>query len=244
MQSILMISGWGIGTQPLIPLQQNLIKHGYQVELINIFNIFETTALNKHLRLAEQFDVILGWSLGGQIATFLVDQLYKQTGKLKTLITLASNPRFVSGEDWNVGMEQMSFASLKESFEKDPVMTLKRFYYLVTQGSQTAKQDWQKLQNFIQLEDLLIQRYALEMWEKMNCVELLKKFSGQQLHVFFEQDGLVPHRVIDLIKLFDAQCLKLHSINGAHGYALFQPNLMSDKIINYLKQLSKSTVPI
>ena len=238
MQRILMISGWGVGTQPLIPLQEQLKQRGYQVELINIFNIYETTSLKKYLQLAEKFDVILGWSLGGQIATCLVDQLYSQTGQLKTLITLSSNPRFVRSEDWSVGMAQCAFSSLKESFEKDPILTLKRFYYLVTQGGQSAKQDWQNLQRFIPAEDFLLQRYALEMWEKLNCVDVLRKYSGHQLHLFFEGDGLVPYKIIDLLKVLDANFLKWEMLSGSHGCAIFYPKIISEKIVQYLRKIA------
>lgn len=239
MQRILMITGWGIGTAPLMPLQQHLVQQGYQVELINIFNVFDTALLSKHLKLVEKFDVILGWSLGGQIATYLVDQFYQHTGQLKTLITLASNPRFVSDEDWQVGMAQSAFTSLKESFEKDPMITLKRFYYLVTQGSQTAKQDWQKLQSAIQSGDFLLQRYALEMWDKMNGVDALKHYLGHQLHIFSEADGLIPHKIVDLFKGFEAKSLKWDMVNGAHGFSLFYAKPMSEKIVQYLKKTAK-----
>lgn len=240
MQRILMITGWGMGTSILMPLKQKMIECGYKVELINIFNLFDPEVLKKHLQLATQFDVILGWSLGGQIATYLADQIYQQTGTLKTLITLASNPCFIRDEHWQIGMEQATFASLKASFDKDPMVTIKRFYYLVTQGGINAKQDWQGLQSLIQLDDFSQQRESLEMWEKLNCVDVLKKYKGQQLHIFFEADGLVPYKIIDLFKLLEAKFLKVDTMNGAHGYALFNTKEITDKISHYLKRVSKT----
>lgn len=151
-----------------------MIECGYRIELINIFNLFDPEVLKKHRQLATQFDVILGWSLGGQIASYLADQIYQQTGQLKILITLASNPRFIQDDDWQIGMEQATFASLKTSFDKDPIVTIKRFYYLVTQGGINAKQDWQSLQSLIQTDDFSEQRDWLDLWEKLNCVDILK----------------------------------------------------------------------
>lgn len=241
MQGILMITGWGVGTAPLMPLQQHLVQHGYQVELINIFNVFDPALLSQHLKLVEKFDVILGWSLGGQIATYLVDQLYHHTGQLKTLITLASNPRFISTADWPMGMAHSAFSSLKESFDKNPVITLKRFYYLVTQGSQTAKQDWQTLQSAIQSDDFLLQAYALDMWGKMNGVDTLKHYLGQQLHIFSEADGLIPHKIIDAFKGLNAKSLTWDVVNGAHGFSLFDAKPMSEKIVQYLKNTAKNS---
>ena len=94
--SILLITGWGGGTQLLEPLQHKLQQQGYIVELINIFNAFDAETLQHHVELARRFDVIIGWSLGGQLATLLVQQLEQQFSEQKILISLASNPCFVA----------------------------------------------------------------------------------------------------------------------------------------------------
>ena len=153
MQSILLITGWGVGIQPLQPLQQALINQGFKVELINIFNGLERTSLEQYSKIAQNFDVIIGWSLGGQLAALLVQHIYEKTAQVKTLITLASNPCFVMSNEWPVGMEQSTFQSFKEAFKQDPQTTLKRFCYLVTQGGLQAKQNWQYLQSLIHTED-------------------------------------------------------------------------------------------
>ena len=240
MQRILMITGWGVGTHPLDLLKNHLTEFGYQVELINVFNLFDAEALQKHVQLAAHFDVIIGWSLGGQLAAKLVQYLHEQTGKLNVLITLASNPCFVANASWNVGMENATFLSFKDSFEKDPWVTLKRFCYLVTQGSLNAKQDWMKLQNSIYDEDLKLKTSGLEMLECLNTVSILQNYPGEQLHIFAEEDGLVSYKVMENFRKLGAKFLKLGTFNGSHAFPVFQSESVSGKITQYLKELSNS----
>ena len=90
-QRILLITGWGGGTKLLQPLSHALQHKGHSVELINIFNGLDTQALQQHVEQAKDFDVIIGWSLGGQLATLLVEAVEQQYQQQKVLITLASN---------------------------------------------------------------------------------------------------------------------------------------------------------
>lgn len=237
MQKILLITGWAVGTQPLQALKDALIQKGFEVELINIFNAFDADDFIKHVKLAEQFDVIMGWSLGGQLATKIVQHIYEQSGQLKNLITLASNPCFIANENWEIGMENTTFLSFKDSFEKDPVTTLKRFCYLVTQGRSNAKQDWQKLQSSVNGDELALKSSGLEMLECFNTVSIIQNYPGNQLHIFAEGDGLVSYKIIDNFRKLGAKFLKVDSINGSHGFPVFQSEALSDKITQYLKRL-------
>ena len=237
MQKILIITGWAVGTQPLQALKDALTQKGFDVELVNIFNGFDTHDFIKHVKLAEQFDVIMGWSLGGQLATKLVQHIYEQTGQLKALITLASNPCFISNETWEIGMENSTFLSFKDSFEKDPLTTLKRFCYLVTQGRSNAKQDWQKLQSSVNDEELALKSSGLDMLERFNTVDIIQHYPGNQFHVFAEGDGLVSYKIVDNFRKLGAKFLKIDSINGSHGFPVFQGDSLSDKITQYLKRL-------
>lgn len=240
MQKILLITGWAVGTQALQALQNALIQRAFEVELINIFNCYDAEVLKAHTQLAEQCDVIIGWSLGGQLATKLVQQLYEQTGELKVLITLASNPCFIANKNWPFAMQSSVFFSFKQSFEKDPMTTLKRFCYLVTQGAVNAKQDWHKLQNYLSADDLKLKSAGLDMLEQLNNVEIVQQYQGNQLHIFAEDDGLVSHKISQDMHKLAAKFLTIESIKGSHGFAVFQSEALSDKITGYLNRLKES----
>ena len=91
-KKILLITGWGGGAELLKPLHEALEQNGHSVERINIFNALDNEVLGQQVEFARNFDVIVGWSLGGQLATILVNQIQQQYAEQKVLITLAGDP--------------------------------------------------------------------------------------------------------------------------------------------------------
>ena len=231
---ILLITGWGGGTKLLHPLQQALQKHGHDVELINIFNAFDQDVLQQQVALAQQFDAVIGWSLGGQLATLLVDQISKQYNQQKILITLASNPCFVANDAWQTAMPQSTFQIFKQSFEKDAIATLKKFGYMVCQGVETTKADFVILQSLIQPQKIELLQQGLILLEQLNVADILNKYQGQQYHIFAEQDALVNCKVIQNFREFDAKFSECDLIQGSHGYPIFKVEQVTNKICQYL----------
>ena len=234
-QKILLITGWGGGVQLLHPLQQALQQQGHQVELINIFNALDAADLQQHVELARNFDVIVGWSLGGQLATVLVNQIDQQYNELKVLVTLASNPCFVVNDTWSTAMDVSTFQAFKQSFAQDAITTLKKFGYMVCQGVETTKVDFIKLQSLIQAQPVALLKQGLLCLEQLNNVEILKNYAGQQLHIFGKQDFLVSYKVAQYFQNLDARFKQIELMNGSHGLPLFHVDVVSDKICQFLE---------
>ncbi len=239
-QRILLITGWGGGTQLLNSLQQALTQQGHSVELINIFNALDETVLQQQVEKAKAFDVICGWSLGGQLATILVDQIEQQYTEQKILITLGSNPCFVANEEWPMAMDQPTFLQFKQSFEQDAISTLKKFGYMVCQGTVTTKQDFLSLQSLIQAQNLEVLRAGLNCLEKLNTVDILENYTGHQYHLFAKQDFLVSYKIERKLRNFAVNFLQTELINGPHGFPVFQSEEISCKICQYLKKIEQT----
>ena len=240
-QKILLITGWGGGTKLLSALQQVLQNQGNQVELINIFNALDNAELQRQTEKAKDFDVIIGWSLGGQLATLLVDKISKQYQQQKVLITLASNPCFVANDQWPTAMLQTTFQSFKQSFEQDAIATLKKFGYMVCQGVESTKVDFVKLQSLIQAQKIELLQDGLNLLENLNLVNILKNYAGQQYHIFGKQDYLVSYKVMDNLQKLDAKFLDAELISGSHGLPVFQVDLITDKICQYLQKIKQTS---
>ncbi|MCU4391742.1 hydrolase [Acinetobacter courvalinii] len=219
---ILLITGWGGGTELLKPLHEALEQKGHNVERMNIFNALDEDILQQQVEHAVKFDVIIGWSLGGQLATLLVDQIWKKYAEQKVLITLASNPCFVAQADWTTAMPVETFMQFKQSFEQDAISTLKRFGLLVCQGASSAKKDFVAMQKLIRPQPIALLRDGLQLLEQLNLVELYENYQGKHLHVFAEHDALVPYQVVRNIDNLAAKNLSVVSIDGAsHGFPCF-----------------------
>ena len=221
-KKILLITGWGGGAELLKPLHEALEQQGHSVERINIFNALDHEILQQHVELAVEYDVIIGWSLGGQLATILVNQIQQQYAEQKVLITLASNPCFVAQADWMTAMPVETFMQFKQSFEQDAITTLRRFGLLVCQGASSAKKDFVAMQKLIRPQPIALLRDGLQLLEQLNLVEMYKNYQGKQLHVFAEYDALVPYQVMQKTKDLAANNLYIISIEGAsHGFTCF-----------------------
>lgn len=219
---ILLITGWGGGAELLKPLHEALEQKGHIVERLNIFNGLNPDILQQHVERAVKFDVIVGWSLGGQLATLLVEQIQHQYAEQKVLITLASNPCFVAQTDWMAAMPVDTFMQFKQSFQQDAISTLKRFGLLVCQGASSAKKDFLTMQKLIRPQPIALLREGLQLLEQLNLVELYENYQGRQLHVFAEYDALVPYQVMQKTEDLAAKNLSVVSINGAsHGFPCF-----------------------
>lgn len=241
MQNILLITGWGGGTKLLASLKQALEAKGHTVELINIFNALDEHILQEQVEKAKDFDVIIGWSLGGQLATLLVDQISKQFQQQKTLITLASNPSFVQNEEWHTAMDQLTFQNFTQSFEHDAIATLRKFGFMVCQGTATHKQDFVTLQGLIQPQNLDILQQGLNCLEQLNTVSILKNYIGHQYHLFAKQDFLVSYKVVENLQNFNAKFLAVELVSGSHGFPIFQFESITDKICQYLQKINQTS---
>lgn len=231
---ILLITGWGVGVEPLQSLKLHLEKKGFETQLINIFNFLDRN-FQAQLDLVAEVDVVIGWSLGGQLATQLVDIFYQQTGQTKTLITLASNPCFVANDNWQTAMPTDVFSQFKASFLQNLQATLKRFYYLITLGSSQAKQDWLNMQNISNPPpyDVLLQ--GLEMLEHLNLVDNLKNYSGPQLHLFAEQDGVIPCKIVENFKDIATKNMSYKLLKDAtHAFPYLQVERTIEEICQFL----------
>ncbi len=231
---ILLITGWGVGIEPLESLKLHLQQKVFDVQLINIFDVL-TSSFQKQLNLLNDVDTVIGWSLGGQLAAYLVDSFYKSTGLTKTLITLASNPCFVANTNWQTAMPADVFSQFKASFLQNQQVTLKRFYYLITQGSAQAKKDWLNMQNIANPPPYELLLQGLEMLEHLNLVDNLKNYSGPQLHLFAEQDGVIPCKIEENFAHIATKKMKYKVLNEAtHAFPYLQVERTIEEICQFL----------
>ena len=235
MQKILLISGWGLGCQPLAGLKTALENLHFQVELIDIFDSSNPAVLEGVLQKAVKADILMGWSLGGQLATILAQKIFEQTGQAKILVTLASNPCFVATVEWPNAMSRVTFEAFKGAFLNDREATLKRFCHLVGAGGVTARNDIRYLQSFIKTDDPINLISGLQQLEQLNLVSILQKYPGRQYHLVSEQDQLIPCQIITDFHFLKANLLITELLpNVGHGFPYSEIILTSKKICSFL----------
>ena len=175
---------------------------------------------------------LMGWSLGGAIATAMIGQY---PSRFSNLITIATNPCFVKKDDWDFGMPSSIFNKFLKLFQGDPSVCLKKFHHLQRSGDLKEK----KLSKFLQPSEIkkialfanstkknhrhIYWLRALKLLQEIDNRNVLKSLESPGLHFFGENDQLVNHRVAHeiilsnpahKIRVFEQRCHLIHISNA------------------------------
>ena len=83
-----------------------------------------------------QHSIVLGWSLGGQVA---MRAALDHPHTISRLVLLASTPAFVATADWQAGMARTDLEAFGTALMADQAATLLRFLSLQTRGMAEQK---------------------------------------------------------------------------------------------------------
>jgi len=202
-EPIVLLHGWGCGSASWAPIVGSLCElaevqtidlPGFEevalecqgVEPLNLTNLVASI-----VELLPPRCVLMGWSLGGMLATKIASQ-YPE--RISSLVTLATNVSFVAGEHWPTAMQADTFAQFRASFVENKVLSLKRFMALVAQSDEREKLVLKGLR------ELLKDQNPTDLW--LDQLDVLASIDNRQsfreltvpgLHLLGECDGLVPN---------------------------------------------------
>lgn len=134
----------------------------------------------------------LGWSLGGMVAARLAERF---PGRVAGLITVATNPRFVAGEDWLHAVPPAVLEHFRALYAEDAQGTLIRFLALQCKDSVTMKDDTRFLREIVfhhGLPATKALRCGLQILQEVDLRETWRQLSVPTLHILGERDNLVP----------------------------------------------------
>lgn len=209
-----LLPGWGLGLAPLQPLADYL-SNKHEVQLLPLP---ECTLLEQALdELDAQIPAdswLIGWSLGGMLATALA---HRRGNNCPGLVTLASNACFVARNDWPHAMPQREFNNFSRRAARDWSGTLKGFQQLCLHGGQieavpaelsaTASTDTES-------------RLASLSWlAQLDNRTAIAELQCRQLHVLAEADALVLVGVTHDLQLLNPQA-QVCSWPGSHAFVL------------------------
>lgn len=142
-------------------------------------------------QLPERFS-LLGWSLGGMLATAFCD---RHPHRVSRLVTLAANACFVASGQWPDAMPEKTFKQFCQFFEASPQACLKQFVGLQTQGDSQQRALMKTLRGFMPSSPQESNRnwcQALALLGEIDNRTALTHLKLPGLHLFADGDALVP----------------------------------------------------
>ncbi|MGB0360483.1 MAG: alpha/beta fold hydrolase [Endozoicomonas sp.] len=240
---IVLISGWSMPVGIMKTLGKALdVDHRYVsiVQLPGLVNelkadrkSYDWDVLLEYLgqQLFERPAILVGWSLGGMLATLYASH---HPSQVAGVVNLAANACFVQKPDWPEAMPVELFARFSEGLTKSMHKILRQFSLLCASGSPKRKahiSQFQKLVGEAELDQIALKE-LLALLGNSDVRSALANLHCPISHLFGKDDGLVPVSAAESIE----QCYPQHHVqvlNGGHNFFMDDP----DTVVREVNQL-------
>ncbi|QDF65314.1 pimeloyl-ACP methyl ester esterase BioH [Shewanella sp. SNU WT4] len=241
--NLVLLHGWGVNSGVFMPLVAQLSQ--YKVHLIDLPGFGHSQLTSNELNVwLEQLQavmpsnaIILGWSLGGLLASLLVHQ---HPQHYQGLITVASSPCFLAQaeQDWP-GIKPQVLSLFHRQLELDLSLTIERFLAIQAMGSASAKTDIKQIKEQVlarPLPQLAALEVGLDWLASLDIRAQTQEIERPWLRLWGKLDGLVPKGVVDLMP--QQPQFSDHVFDKAsHGPFISHPQEFVAVIHEWIKQL-------
>ncbi|MFK0570868.1 alpha/beta fold hydrolase [Endozoicomonas sp.] len=234
---IVLISGWAMPAGVMEALAEALDADHRRVSIVELPGLVMESEANKiqydwdsllqylDQQLFEKPIVLVGWSLGGMLATLYAS---RYPDKVAGVVNLAVNGCFVKRHDWPDAMDPSLFTSFYEGMAQSCKQTLQEFSLLCSAGSARRKEQARTLQALMADADFENQAQGdtllrlLALLGKSDIRSALADIRCPVTHLFGQDDALVPVTAAHAIE----QQFPRHRVNvvaGGHGFFMDDP---------------------
>lgn len=207
-EQLVFIHGWGINSAVWQPIAEKLSVQ-YKVITIDLPGFGKNTDIElQSYDLANvvsyvadvitEPSTVIGWSLGGLVASQLT---LSYPEKISRLVTLASSPCFVEHESWP-GIKGDVLVGFYHMLSKDPGKTIDNFLKIQAMGSPNLRRDVKKIRDLINLHPVPSEQTlanSLTLLENINLKDRLPQIAVPFLRMYGRLDTLVPTSIITLV---------------------------------------------
>ena len=211
--NLVLLHGWAFNSDIFLNLI-NKYKNNYCITVIdlpghgrspNIDGDLESWC-NEIIKLIPEKSILLGWSLGGLLSTFIANQI-----KVNELILVATSPCLVNKKNWKFGIESQVFNQFVKNLKSDSTKTLKRFVSLQSNDKSQIYSLHQSIQKYPASQSAL--DIGLKIILNSDLRDTYKAISIPKKSILGSLDTLVPVKIQDW---YVATGSKTHILRSGH----------------------------
>lgn len=225
---ILTLSGWGQQHGTLADIVPKDAAHFDYADYTDI-----ERALHGIADAARGCDVVVGWSLGGQLAVRAVAAGLMRPNKL---VLIGVPFQFVHSDKHKIGMPRDTFSKFRNNYEKNPARTLSKAWDLIVLNDKNHEQVMVQLEKYDKAKMLKKDWLRwLDMLDGFSCREL--DFSGFPPSLILQgaQDAVVGHTQAHEFAKMIPQAKHIILPDAGHAPHWHDPHLVRQHIEEYLR---------
>lgn len=198
--SVVLISGWAMPAMAMETLATALDADHRRVSVVQLPGLveepsgrydWESMLAYIDLHLFDKPVVLVGWSLGGMLASLYASRYPENVAGV---VTLATNACFVKRSDWPAAMEPAMFAGFQAGMTDSAEATLQQFAMLCSAGSKDRKGRARELQSLLAETDqeASVLQSLLQLLGESDLRSVLADLRCPVIHILGKNDALVP----------------------------------------------------
>lgn len=245
-ETFVILHGWGFDSRVWSELEPVLQRH-YRLRFIDLPGFggsagadcdYSTASLAKRLSpLIADDSIVLGWSLGGNVALQLCAEGLLQP---RALLLFACNPCFIAAKDWPTAMDARVFSRFAGQFEDDSAACTRRFQGLVMHGDGNMRDLRKRIPSLgasLSVAQRRTQAAALECLRRSDARDFLLARQGLDMPVLFvlgAEDALVPVSLSGQLRESGVETVVLEQ--SSHLIPLQDPAVVAGTVRDFIEQ--------
>jgi pimeloyl-[acyl-carrier protein] methyl ester esterase len=241
-RDLVLLHGWGLNAEVWQGIVPRLSPH-FRLHLVDLPGFGRSQGFGP-LTLAEMAQqllpqlpdraVLIGWSLGGLVASQLA---LTQPDRVEALISVASSPCFTAQEAWP-GIKPETLQNFQQQLGTDFQRTVERFLALQTMGTENARQDARQLKDVVlsqPMPSVEVLEGGLEILRQDDLRASLDDLTLPFLRVYGYLDGLVPRRIAEELDTRWPHSSSVVMEKAAHAPFISHPEAFTQLITNFIR---------
>ena len=209
--SLVLLHGWAFNSD----IFQSLIdkyKANYRITVIDLPGHGRSSDINGNIeswcneltKLIPEQSILLGWSLGGLLSTYIASQI-----EISKLILVAATPCLVNNENWDYGINSEVFDQFAINLKNDSTKSLKRFVSLQSKDKSQLQELYKSIQKYPASHSAL--NTGLEIIINSDLRNIYKDITVSKTTILGSLDTLVPVKIQQWYEAVGSQTSIIHS---------------------------------